>query len=150
MTKRILAVASGGGHWADLCRLYPAFDGLDVAFVSVHANYARQVGAHRFHVIRDGSRQDRLGLLLVVPQLLRIILKERPTVVITTGSAPALVAVALAKLLLRAKTIWIDSIANAEEISMSGFLARHVADVWLTQWPDLQTERGPTYWGSVL
>ena len=150
MKKRILAVASGGGHWADLCRLYPAFEGLDVAFVSVHPNYAQQVGAHRFHVIRDGSRQDRWGLLLVVPQLLRIILKERPNVVITTGSAPALVAVALAKLLLRAKTIWIDSIANAEEMSMSGSLARHVADVWLTQWPDLQTERGPAYWGSVL
>lgn len=143
-------MASGGGHWADLCRIYPVFVGLDVAFVSVHKNYAKQVRAHRFYVMRDVSRHDRWGIFILIPQLVRIILKERPDVVITTGSAPALFALALAKLLCRAKTIWIDQIANVEELSMSGSLARHVADVWLTQWPNLKTERGPDYWGAVL
>ena len=148
--KQILAVASGGGHWADLCRLYPIFAGLDVAFVSVHTSYASQVSGHRFYVMRDVSRRDRWGIVVLIPQLIRVVLKERPDVVITTGSAPALFALALAKLLVRAKTIWIDQIANVEEVSMSGSLARYVADVWLTQWPDLRTRRGPDYWGAVL
>lgn len=148
--RRVLAVASGGGHWADLYRLYPAFSGMDVAFVSVHPNYAKQVRAHRFYTMRDVSRFDRWGICILVPQLVRIILKERPDVVITTGSAPALFALALAKFLVRAKTIWIDDIANVEQLSMSGSLARHVADVWLTQWPNLQTDHGPEYWGAVL
>ena len=148
--KRILAVASGGGHWADLCRLYPIFAGLDVAFVSVHTSYASQVSGHRFYVMRDVSRHDRWGIVVLIPQLVRVVLKERPDVVITTGSAPALFALALAKLLVSAKTIWIDQIANVEELSMSGSLARYVADVWLTQWPDLKTRHGPDYWGAVL
>ena len=148
--RKVLAVASGGGHWADLCRLYPAFSGMDVAFVSVHPNYARQVDGHRFYTMRDVSRFDRWGVILLLPQLVRIILRERPDVVITTGSAPALFALALAKMLVRAKTIWIDDIANVEQLSMSGSLARYVADVWLTQWPGLQTEQGPEYWGAVL
>ncbi len=150
MARRVLAVCSGGGHWIDLYRLYPAFEGLDVAFVSVHRNYAKQVSNHRFYVVRDVSRLDRWGIFMLLPQLLRIILKERPDVVISTGAAPALFAMALAKWLVRAKTIWIDSIANVEQLSMSGSLARHVSDVWLTQWPNLQTERGPQFWGAVI
>lgn len=150
MTRKILAVASGGGHWLEMCRLYPVFEGLDVVFVSVHANYAKQVQGHRFYTIRDVSRLDRWGIFVLLPQLVRIIVKERPDVVITTGSAPALFALAFAKLLVRAKTIWIDSIANVEKLSSSGSLARHVADVWLTQWPALRSDAGPAYWGAVL
>ena len=134
----------------ELCRIRPAFAGLDVAFVSVHANYADQVRGHRFHVIRDVSRRDWWGIVVLIPQLTRIMLWERPDVVITTGSFPALCALALAKTMLRAKTIWIDSIANVERLSSSGSLARHVADVCLTQWPALQADRGPAFWGAVL
>lgn len=87
---------------------------------------------------------------MLVPQLTRIVLKERPDVVITTGSFPALFALAIAKFLVRAKTIWIDSIANVEKLSSSGSLARHVADVCLTQWPALKADHKPAYWGAVL
>ena len=149
-TGRVLAVASGGGHWLELRRLYPAFENLDVAFVSVHPSYAEQVPGHRFYAIRDVTRWDRLGVVVLVAQLLRILFVERPKVVITTGSAPGLFALTIAKLVLRARTMWIDSIANCEQISSSGARARHVADVWLTQWPDLQRPDGPHYWGAVL
>lgn len=148
--RKILAVASGGGHWLEMRRLYPVFEGLDVAFVSVHPNYAEQVPGHRFYAVRDVTRWDRWGLVIVTAQFLKILWAERPDVVITTGSAPGLFALALAKLLLRARTVWIDSIANCEALSWSGIRARHFADVWLTQWPQLQGERGPTYWGAVL
>ncbi len=150
MTRKVMAVASGGGHWLELCRIAPAFDGFEVAYVSVHPNYADQVAGHRFYAVRDVSRRDLWGLAVLVPQLVRIILRERPDVVITTGSFPALFALMLAKLLLRTRTIWIDSIANVETLSSSGSLARHVADVHLTQWPGLARHPGPAYWGAVL
>ena len=35
-SKRILAIASGGGHWVELLRVRPAFDGGDVAWATVH------------------------------------------------------------------------------------------------------------------
>jgi UDP-N-acetylglucosamine:LPS N-acetylglucosamine transferase len=148
--RKVLAVASGGGHWLELCRLLPAFDGMDVAFVSVNPIYAHQVQGHRFYAIRDVSRKDWWTAAIIVPQLTRIILKERPQVVITTGSAPALLCLTLARVLVRAKTIWIDSIANVEKLSSSGSMAGRVADVWLTQWPALQAENGPAYWGAIL
>jgi len=147
---KVLAVASGGGHWLEMCRLYPAFENLDVAFVSVHPAYAEQVPDHRFYAVRDVTRWDRWGLIVLAAQLLRILLIERPSVVITTGSAPGLFALTIAKLVLRARTMWIDSIANCEQLSSSGMRARHFADVWLTQWPPLQRPDGPAYWGAVL
>jgi hypothetical protein len=70
--------------------------------------------------------------------------------VITTGSAPGLIALSMAKHLFGARTLWIDSIANCEQMSSSGLRARRFADVWLTQWPQLAGPDGPAHWGAVL
>jgi UDP-N-acetylglucosamine:LPS N-acetylglucosamine transferase len=150
MRNKILAVASGGGHWIQMRRLEPAFDGLDVAYVGVLSLYAEEVPDHRFYTVRDVTRWDRWGIVVLISQLIVTLLKERPRVVITTGSAPGVIALALAKFLLRSKTIWIDSIANCEAMSSSGRQARRFADVWLTQWPQLQRPDGPECWGAVL
>jgi hypothetical protein len=52
--------------------------------------------------------------------------------------------------LLGARTIWIDSIANVEELSLSGRRIGKHAHLWLTQWPHLAAPGGPRYEGSVL
>jgi UDP-N-acetylglucosamine:LPS N-acetylglucosamine transferase len=150
MGNKVLVVASGGGHWTQMCRLQPAFEGLDVAFVGVRSAYAEQVPGHRFYTVRDVTRWDRVGFIVLFWQLIAILLRERPRVVITTGSAPGMVALGLAKLVLRSRTMWIDSIANYEQISTSGKLARRFSDAWLTQWPQLCSRGGPECWGSVL
>jgi hypothetical protein len=150
MARRILVVASGGGHWIQMRRLQPVFDGLDVAFASVYPAYAEEVRGHRFYTVRDVTRWDRWGVVVLIAQLVSILIIERPRVVLTTGSAPGMFALGLAKLLLRSKTMWIDSIANCEEMSFSGKQARRFADVWLTQWARLQRAGGPDYWGAVL
>jgi UDP-N-acetylglucosamine:LPS N-acetylglucosamine transferase len=150
LSRRILAIASGGGHWVELQRLKPAFENLDVVYASVYPEYADDVPGHRFYSFRDVSRWDRLGFAVLAFQLLRLLLRERPNIVITTGSLPCCIALMLAKYFLRAKTIWIDSIANVEQLSTSGKLAGKFADVWLTQWPGLAKETGPRYFGAVL
>jgi UDP-N-acetylglucosamine:LPS N-acetylglucosamine transferase len=152
--QKVMAIASGGGHWVQLMRLRPALDGMNVFYVSMDKTAAVDVPGQRYYTIRDASRKQKWGFFVVMLQLFRILLKERPKVVITTGSAPALIALILAKYLFRAKTIWVDSIANAERLSTSGKTAGRFADIWLTQWPQLATsagtERHPEYWGAVL
>jgi len=148
--KRVLAIASAGGHWVQLQRLAPAFDGLDVAYASVYPAYSQDVPGSRFYAFDDVSRLHKTRIVKVMAQLLWILVRERPDVVVTTGSGPALIMLALCKTLLRSKTIWIDSIANCEQLSFSGSKARRYADVWLTQWPHLARGDGPHYWGAVL
>ena len=148
--RRVLVIASGGGHWVQMRRLRPAFEGHDVAYVSVYPDYAEDVAGCRFYAVTDITRLSLGKLLILVPQFARILLKERPDVVITTGSAPGLVGIAIAKAITKARTVWIDSIANCERMSSSGKQARRFADEWLTQWPELSTPNGPHYWGAVL
>lgn len=150
MSKTILVVTSGGGHWVELCRLMPALDGLDVTFASVGPEYADQVPGRPYRVIPDFHRLNLRAAPGAVLEIARLMLELRPHVVISTGAAPGLLALVMAKILVRARTIWIDSLASAETLSGSGKVARFVADVWLTQWPHLARPRGPHFWGAVL
>ena len=146
---RVLAIASGGGHWVQLQRLRPAFTDQDVAFATVSAMYRGDVGDARFYVVPDATAWDRRELIKLAFAVLSVLLRERPRVVISTGAAPGFFAVVLGKM-LGARTIWIDSMANVEEISRSARLVRRFADLWLTQWPHLAREDGPEYRGAVL
>lgn len=148
--RRVMAVCSGGGHWVEMRRLLPAFEGFDMTYVSTHPDQDADLAGARYFCIRNFTRRNALVSIRVVAQLLRILRQERPEVVITTGAAPGLIALALAKLMLRSRTIWIDSLAAAETMSLSGRMARPFADAWLTQWETLARPGGPEHWGSVL
>ncbi len=107
------------------------------------------MGDAPFRVIPDANRWDKVGLVKCALAVLVLIVRERPEVVISTGAAPGYFAVRFGKL-VGARTIWIDSIANAEELSLSGRKAGKHVDLWLTQWPHLATPEGPIYAGNVL
>lgn len=146
---RILAVASGGGHWVQLLRLRPAWVGCEVAYATVHPDSAAEVPGARFFSFRDASRKNKAAFAVVALQLFRAVAAVRPDVVVTTGSAPALLAIVFGRL-FGARTLWIDSIANSEVMSSSGLRARRLAHQCLTQWPDLAADPVPRYWGAVL
>lgn len=149
MNRKVLAVASGGGHWIQLLRLRPAFIGCDIAYVTVQENYREQVNGHRFYAVVDATRWSRLRLFWMIIQVTWIVVIERPDFVISTGAAPGVVALRIGKW-LGARTIWIDSIANIEQMSLSGSRVRRFADLWLSQWPNVAKDTGSTYGGAVL
>lgn len=149
MHKKILAVASAGGHWVQLLRLRPSFAGNLVYYVSTNRSLEFQVAPSRMYVVRDANMWDKFGLVIMAIHLLWILVRVRPNVVITTGAAPGFFAIVFGRL-LGAKTIWIDSIANADELSLAGRKAKRWADHWLTQWPELARDGGPSFIGAVL
>lgn len=142
-------MASGGGHWVQLLRLSQAFVDCEVVFVTVHQAYRAEVQGHRFYAIPDATRRTWMALIRAAWRLFRITHKEKPDVVVSTGAAPGFIAICIGKL-LGAKTVWLDSIANIEQLSMSGGLAERYSDLWLTQWPHLAKESGPHFRGAVL
>ncbi len=149
MTTRVLAVSSGGGHWVQLLRLRPALADCRVTYVTVNRAYRGDVEADRFYLINDATRWNKIGLLIMAIRLLATILRERPHVIISTGAAPGYFAIRIGRL-MGARTLWLDSLANVERLSMSGEHIGPHADAWLTQWPHLARPNGPFYWGSVL
>jgi UDP-N-acetylglucosamine:LPS N-acetylglucosamine transferase len=148
--KKVLVATSAGGHWVQMRRLLPAFEGCELVFAGVEPALDPDLQPARYYRVRNVNRRDPLGFLAAAWQLMRALRRERPDAVVSTGAAPGLVALALAKLIVGSRTVWIDSIANSERLSLSGRLARPVADAWLTQWPHLARPGGPEHWGAVL
>jgi UDP-N-acetylglucosamine:LPS N-acetylglucosamine transferase len=146
---KVLAISSGGGHWVQLLRLRPAFEGCSITFVTVDECYRDQVPGSSFAVIKDATRWNKLALVQMACQVAALLLRLKPAVVISTGAAPGYIAIRLAKM-IGAKTIWIDSMANVERLSLSGAKVGKYADLWLTQWPHLAKPEGPHFLGAVL
>lgn len=146
---KLLAVASAGGHWVQLNRMTPAFDGCEIHWISTSPGLASKVQTGTYTSVRDASMWDKPGLLIMAAQIAWQVIIYRPNVVITTGAAPGFFAIFFSKL-LGAKTIWVDSIANAEELSLAGKKAKRWATHWLTQWPELAKEDGPRFIGAVI
>ena len=146
--RRILAVASSGGHWIQLRRLEPAFAGHDVAWLSTHAGHRAEVAPARFHTVSDANRRSKAALARSALKIAWVLLRERPDVVVSTGAAPGYLAIRGARL-VGARTVWIDSLANVEELSLSGRLASTRADLCLTQWAHLADGR-VQHRGAVL
>src|SRR3954470_10768842 len=125
--RRILAVASSGGHWIQLRRLEPAFAGHDVAWLTTHPGHRDEVAPARFHTVADANRRSKAALLRSALKIAWVLLRERPDVVVSTGAAPGYLAIRGARL-LGARTAWIHSVANVDELSLSGRLASARAD----------------------
>jgi UDP-N-acetylglucosamine:LPS N-acetylglucosamine transferase len=146
---KVLAVASSGGHWVQLMRVLPAFEGAEVVFIAVDSDYRRQLPEHRVHVVNDANRWNRFGLLKLGLRVLRVVIRERPDVVFSTGAAPGFFALLLGRL-TGARVIWLDSAANVEELSVSGRMVRPFSHLFLTQWPDLAEGGEAEFAGRVF
>lgn len=146
---RVLAVSSGGGHWVQLRRLVPAFEGHEVVYVTINPTYRQDVPNARVHIVSDATRWDRLGVVRLALQILWILMRERPHAVVSTGAAPGCFAIIFGRL-LGARTVWLDSLANVEQMSLSGAMVRRYSQLWLTQWPHLAEADGPEFAGTVL
>ncbi len=149
--KRICLAASAGGHLSQLLKVAGCTDGYEVFVVTTsEAVRASLASIGRVHVVGECNREHPGRVMGVLVRCIRIMFRERPHVVISTGAAPACICCLLGKL-LGAKIVWVDSITNVERISLSGRIIRPFADLFLVQWPDLAEKyRGVKYVGAII
>ena len=146
----VLAYGSKGGHWDQLMLLRSAFDGVGVmTFATTDVQLASAYDVERCVELRDYSRSKPLAILMGFAETFALVYRLRPDVLVSTGAAPGLLLLLWARV-FGAHTIWIDSIANAEKLSLSGSLARFCANRVVTQWQHLASDGKAEYWGSVL
>lgn len=146
---KVLAVASGGGHWEQLMLLRPTLANYDIRFATTEPAVAVQHGVTGAESLPDCNQNMPLQSALCALVALRIVLKHRPHVILSTGAAPGFFCI-LAGRLIGARTLWIDSVANGEELSMCGKLSKRFAHECWTQWEHLAAADRPRYHGAVL
>lgn len=148
---RICVGASAGGHLTQLMKLSESWQQYSVLYVStlpLAVDILKKSGP--VYITGECNRQHPFRMLVVFIRCIKLVLKERPDVVLTTGSLPLAIVCLLAKL-FGAKIIWIDSITNVEQLSMSGRMVRPFADLCLAQWPQLQQKyKNVQYVGAIV
>lgn len=145
--KKVLFVASPGGHFVQMSLLASNFDSRVV--VGTYDQCPTFLSVDRYYRIIDFSRDNPYLIFSVIKSALSILRCEKPSLVITTGAAPGLVFVLVAKM-LGFKSLWIDSVANSRKLSMSGKLAAFFGVDVLTQWPELADGAKIKFQGRVV
>lgn len=145
----VLAVSSPGGHWQQLTSIRQALDGMQVTYVTTAGDAAAAVAPAPLVTVTDCNRNEPLKLLRCAWETYRVVRNMRPDVIITTGAAPGLFAV-IAGRLCGSRTVWLDSLANSERLSLSGRVASKFVDLCITQWHHLSSPGGPHYFGEIL
>jgi UDP-N-acetylglucosamine:LPS N-acetylglucosamine transferase len=147
--KKVIAVASGGGHWKQLMLIKSAFRDSKVTYITTIDGLPQESNLRDYKLVVDSNKNEKWKILISFFQLLYIFIRIRPNVVLSTGAAPGILSIFLGKMFF-AKTIWVDSIANGEELSMGGSLSKKIANTVLTQWDSLVDDTSVMYKGSVL
>lgn len=149
---RVVAVASGGGHLQQLERIAAGVVREQRCEWILVTPGALPAGDHPFARVdpcTDFSRDSALRIFRAVVEHWRVLRRERPDAVVTTGAAPGLVAIACARL-CGIRALWIDSVANARRLSLSGRLARLLGATVVTQWPEVARRHRIAYAGRIL
>jgi UDP-N-acetylglucosamine transferase subunit ALG13 len=139
---RICLAASGGGHLRQLLDLQPFWQKHDYFFVTEDIALGRSVASdHRTHFVAHVALgQARLGKPAAMVaaafrnawQSIRIVLRERPDVVLTTGAGSVFWTVLFSRV-LGAKVVVIDSFARFEGRSAFAKIAGPLAHLRVAQ-----------------
>jgi UDP-N-acetylglucosamine:LPS N-acetylglucosamine transferase len=148
---KICLAASAGGHISQLLKLAESWNGYETFCVTTTEVVRDNLGkSGEVYVVGECNRQHLIRVIAVFLRCIRIVYKERPDVVISTGAAAGCIVCFLGKL-FGAKVVWIDSITNVERISLSGRMVRYIADLFLVQWMELAHKyKNTEFVGAVI
>ena len=148
---KICLAASSGGHLSQLLKLSESWKSHETFCVTTTDIVGRKI--HEFgkvYVVGECNRENLIPVFRVFARCIRVMLREKPDVVISTGAAAGCIVCFLGKL-LGARVIWIDSITNVERLSLSGRMVRYISDLLLVQWPELAEKyKNVEYVGAVI
>jgi UDP-N-acetylglucosamine:LPS N-acetylglucosamine transferase len=128
--------------------LTDAFKGHEIFYITYEGARSKELFP-KYTIKNLGS--DPVKFLRCMPFIFRILRKEKPELIISTGSEIALPVFYIGRL-LGIKTMFIESLCRVEGPSLTGRLIYPVSSVFLVQWKALQKLYGKKaqYWGNVL
>ena len=132
-------VASSGGHWEELMCLRPIAEEHDTFYVTEAGGQAKDSSLENIYLVPQINRRQKDFLWRFLKLLItarKIILREKPDVVISTGALISFPFCLFAKL-LGAKVVYIETFARVKDRSLTGRLVYPLADLFLVQWESL-------------
>ncbi len=134
--RKALMVCSTGGHLAQMLRLEPWYRHRDVHWVTFDKPDGRSLLAgQEITWAHHPTTRNIPNLLRNLWLALKVMRRERPDVIVTSGAGVAVPFFFLAKI-FGAKTVFIEVYDRLDSVTMSGRLCRPFTDSFLVQWDE--------------
>lgn len=149
---KICFAASSGGHYEQLLMLKPLMQKYDSFIVTEKTLYKTAVPGEKTYYLSQVNRKEPSclpRLLVNAVKSIRILTREKPDVVITTGVL-AVVPLCLLQKIRGGKLIFIESFAKITSPTGTGRLLYRFADRFYVQWkPMLKCYPKAIYLGGI-
>lgn len=145
----VMCACSHGGHLTEMISLVNA---LELQHPPVFLTYK----GNAEDSLKNSYFIENMGKLSHVPlglvKIMRIILKEKPDIVISTGAEIGMAAIIISKLLRRSRAVYIECSAQVNQPSASGKIVYPFADLFFVQWKPLLKRYGKKarYRGNLI
>ena len=137
--EKICFVSSSGGHWEELMCLKPVMEENYSFYVTEESEQLEHIARNKIYCFPQINRRDKYFIFHFVKlffEARKILHKEQPTYIITTGALLAYPFCLVGKL-MSMKIIYIESFARVNNKSLTGRLIYPIADLFLVQWESL-------------
>lgn len=133
---KIALVASSGGHLAQLLVLRPWWEEHERLWVTFDTPDAIQsLADERVVWCHHPTNRNLPNLLRNTVLAVRVLLRERPEIIVSTGAAVAVPFFIVGRI-LGAKTIFIEVVDRVDSATLTGRLVRPFTHRMLVQWPE--------------
>jgi UDP-N-acetylglucosamine:LPS N-acetylglucosamine transferase len=134
--EHALLVASSGGHLAQLLALRPWWRERDRTWVTFGTEDARsQLEDEQAVWAYHPTTRNLLNLVRNLSLAIRVMRRDRPDVVVSTGAAVAFPFFLVAKV-MRVPTVYIEVYDRLDSPTLTGRLCRPITDLFCVQWEE--------------
>lgn len=146
---KIALVCASGGHLTSLIMLQDAFSDHSTFYITYDSGRTRKMREKNYLVDDIGTSSKRM--LYAFFRIMWIFKKERPDIIISTGSEIAIPAFAIGKLMGK-HCIFIEDCSRISTKSGTGRAVYLLSDVFIVMWPELLKQYGKKaqYWGGLI
>ena len=141
--KKILLISSTGGHFSELMQLKKVFTKYDYYIVTEKTKsnkYLKNKYGEKFSFLVYGTKRNPFTYFFIfffnIIKSFVIFLKQKPDVIISTGTHTAVPMCYIAKL-FKKKIIYIETFANRTTKTVAGRLVYPIADIFVVQWEEM-------------
>lgn len=135
---KVCLVGSSGGHLTHLYMLKPFWEKKDRFWVTFDKEDARSLlEKERMISCYYPTNRSLKGLIINTILAFKVIAKERPDLIISSGAAVAVPFFYIGKL-FGAKCIYIEVFDRVDHSTLSGKLVYPIADKFIVQWDEMK------------
>lgn len=138
--KKVCFAASSGGHFEQLSMLKPLMDEYDSFVVTEKTAYKATIKGEKMYYLHQVNRKELTLLIWMIVNAiksLKMVIIEKPDVIITTGVL-AMIPLSLLVKLFGGKLIYIESFAKISSPTETGKFLYKYADQFYVQWEQMK------------